>query len=70
MKKYINGGIILEKEQDAQGTPQNQVKVNNNISLSFHFGDSLNLLALLAGVFFIKTISKQYKTKKLKKDKP
>ncbi|WP_449536491.1 hypothetical protein [Ferdinandcohnia sp. Marseille-Q9671] len=45
----------------------NDIKVNNNFQFTINFGDSLNLLALLAGVFLIKTVSKKQKTNKRKK---
>ncbi|MBS4198136.1 hypothetical protein KHA93_00490 [Bacillus sp. FJAT-49732] len=53
-------------EKDYQGNIQNRdnISVNNNISLSINLGDSLNLLTLIAGLFIVKTISKQYKLKK------
>jgi hypothetical protein len=61
---------LNNKEKDSKGNLQVKNDIYNNITLSFHFGDSLNLLALIAGFFFIKSISKQYKiNKKLLKDK-
>ena len=57
------------KEKDYKGNFQVKNDIYNNITLSFNFGDSLNLLALIAGFFVIKSISKQYKiNKKLLKD--
>ena len=57
------------KEKDSKGNFQIKNDIYNNITLSFNFGDSLNLLALIAGFFVIKSISKQYKiNKKLLKD--
>jgi hypothetical protein len=41
----------------------NKVKVNNNFNLSIHFGDSLNLVALIGGYYLIKTIANQYMKK-------
>ena len=43
---------------------KNDVKVNNNFSLTINFGDSLNVLALIAGVYFIRRIAKKRKLKK------
>ncbi|KAB2328644.1 hypothetical protein F7731_24795 [Cytobacillus depressus] len=54
------------KEKNSQSTTKNKndININNNFSLSINFGDSLNLLALIAGIFIIKRISKQYKINK------
>ncbi|MEH7106487.1 hypothetical protein [Bacillus sp. JJ1764] len=55
-------------DKETKGILKNKkLYVHNNINLSFHFGDSLNLLALIGGVFMIKTISKQYNKKEQKK---
>ncbi|MEH7436618.1 hypothetical protein V7182_03905 [Neobacillus drentensis] len=43
---------------------KNDVKVNNNFSLTINFGDSLNVLALIAGVYLIRRIAKNRKLKK------
>jgi hypothetical protein len=60
---------LNNKEKDSKGNYQIKNDIYNNITLSFNFGDSLNLLALIAGFFVIKSISKQYKiNKKLLKD--
>jgi hypothetical protein len=60
---------LNNKEKDSKGNFQIKNDIYNNITLSFNFGDSLNLLALIAGFFVIKSISKQYKiNKKLLKD--
>ncbi|WP_409275975.1 hypothetical protein V1499_10265 [Neobacillus sp. SCS-31] len=57
------------KEKDSKGKFQIKNDIYNNITISFNFGDSLNLLALIAGLFVIRRISKQYKiNKKLLKD--
>ena len=59
------GGINLNnKEKDFKGNIQVKNDIYNNITLSFNFGDSLNLITLIAGLFVIKSISKQYKIKK------
>ncbi len=50
-----------EMDSKRHSEKKNDVNVNNNITLSINFGDSLNLLALIAGLFFIKRVSKQYK---------
>ena len=69
MNELINklGGIQLNnKEKNPQSTTQNKndINISNNFSLSINFGDSLNLLALIAGLFIIKRISKQCKINK------
>ena len=67
--KQIGGIKLNNKEKDSKGNFQIKNDIYNNITLSFNFGDSLNLLALIAGFFVIKSISKQYKiNKKLLKD--
>ena len=43
---------------------KNDVKVNNNFSLTINFGDSLNVLALIAGVYLIRRMAKNLKLKK------
>jgi hypothetical protein len=45
---------------------KNLVRVNNNFNLTINFGDSLNLVALIAGIYVIRRISKKNKTKKTK----
>lgn len=59
---------MINKGTESQNRNDNkkEIKVYNNFRISIHFGDSLNLLALIAGLFLIKNISKQCKTKKSK----
>ncbi|WP_066295312.1 hypothetical protein [Bacillus sp. FJAT-29937] len=60
-----------KQEEYSKGTAKtkNDININNNFSLSIHFGDSLNLFALIIGFFFINRVSKQYKiNKKLQKE--
>jgi hypothetical protein len=62
---------LNNKEKGFKGNFQikNDIYNNNNITLSINFGDSLNLIALIAGFFVIKSISKQYKiNRKILKD--
>ena len=47
----------------------NKVRVNNHINFTVNFGDSLNFLALIVGVFFIKTVAKKTKQKSPKSKK-
>ncbi|WP_010676633.1 hypothetical protein [Bacillus timonensis] len=56
-----------ENAPQAKTDNRNYIRVNNNIQFTINFGDSLNLLALIAGVFFIKTVSKKRKADKRKK---
>ncbi|MEH7353579.1 hypothetical protein V7150_08365 [Neobacillus drentensis] len=42
---------------------KNDVRVNNHFSLTINFGDSLSLLALLAGIYIIRRITKNHKNK-------
>ena len=67
MNEVINklGGIKLNNmEKVSKGNFQIKNDIQNNITISFNFGDSLNLLALIAGFFIIKSVSKQYKINK------
>lgn len=45
---------------------KNDVRVNNHFSLTINFGDSLNLLALIAGVYLVKKIVKKKKLQNAK----
>jgi hypothetical protein len=38
---------------------KNMVRVNNNINLTINLGDSLNLLALIAGIYLIRRVTKK-----------
>ncbi|MEH7381050.1 hypothetical protein V7138_11275 [Bacillus sp. JJ1533] len=58
-----------EKVAHAKSDNRNYIRVNNNFQFTINFGDSLNLLALLAGVFFIRTLSKNSKSQKENKRK-
>ncbi|MCC3356032.1 hypothetical protein [Bacillus sp. REN16] len=53
-----------EKVAHAKSDNRNYIRVNNNFQFTINFGDSLNLLALVAGVFFIRTLSKKTKPQK------
>ncbi|MEH7236687.1 hypothetical protein [Bacillus sp. JJ1562] len=58
-----------EKVAHAKSDNRNYVRVNNNFQFTINFGDSLNLLALIAGIFFIRTLSKKSKSEKENKRK-
>ncbi|MBB6444351.1 hypothetical protein HNR53_000959 [Bacillus benzoevorans] len=59
---------MINKEKESKNGNDNKNKVNiyNNFRLSIHFGDSLNLLALITGLFLIKNMAKRCKTKQSK----
>jgi hypothetical protein len=40
---------------------KNTVRVNNNFNLTINLGDSLNLLALICGIYLIRTLTKKRK---------
>jgi hypothetical protein len=40
---------------------KNTVRVNNNFNLTINLGDSLNLLALIGGIYLIRTLTKKRK---------
>jgi len=57
---------LVKKEKEIQphsttNNNKNDVKVNNHFSLTIHFGDSINILALIAGVYIIRKIAKRNK---------
>lgn len=62
--------VHLSKEnQESKSLPstnqnKNTVRVNNNFSLTINLGDSLNLLALIGGIYLIRTIPKIRKQKR------
>lgn len=56
-----------EKVAHAKSDNRNYIRVTNNFQFTINLGDSLNLLALIAGVYFIKTITTKQKTDKRKK---
>lgn len=66
------GVFLLTKEAEEiklhQNTNNNKnmVRVNNNFNLTINIGDSLNLLALIAGVYLIRRVAKKQKAKKEK----
>lgn len=55
----------LERTKSLQNSKNNKnmIRVNNNFNLTLNFGDSLNLLALIAGIFIIKKVAKKRKEK-------
>ncbi|WP_160718853.1 hypothetical protein [Bacillus sp. USDA818B3_A] len=55
---------LEEKEQLKTMKNTNNIRVHNRFSLTINFGDSLNLLALLAGVYILKNVAKNRKLKK------
>ncbi|MGG3470576.1 hypothetical protein ABES02_24205 [Neobacillus pocheonensis] len=52
------------KSKPGSNNNKNSVRVNNNFSLTINFGDSLNLLALIAGVYVLRRIAKKQKIRK------
>lgn len=55
----------LERTKSLQNSKNNKnmIRVNNNINLTINFGDSLNLLAIIAGIYIIKRVAKKRKEK-------
>lgn len=45
---------------------KNSIRVNNHFNLTINFGDSLNLLALIAGIYVVRRIASNRKAKKAK----
>jgi hypothetical protein len=67
--KY-GGFLLIKRDHEIKTHPsannnKNDVKVYNNFSFTINFGDSLNLLALIGGVYFIRKIARNNKNKKL-----
>jgi hypothetical protein len=61
--------LSKENQEESKSLPstnnnKNTVRVNNNFNLTINLGDSLNLLALIGGVFLIRTIIKARKQKR------
>jgi hypothetical protein len=62
--------VQLSKEnQESKSLPstnqnKNTVRVNNNFNLTINLGDSLNLLALIGGIYPIRTITEIRKQKR------
>lgn len=61
--------LVVKKELEIKSGPsttnnKNDIKVNNQFSLTINFGDSLNVLALIAGIFLIKRITNKKKLQK------
>jgi hypothetical protein len=40
---------------------QNSVRVSNQLNLTINLGDSLNLLAIIAGIYLVRKIAKRKK---------
>ncbi|WHZ05470.1 hypothetical protein QNH48_12925 [Neobacillus sp. YX16] len=60
---------MSKENQESKSLPstnqnKNTVRVNNNFSLTINLGDSLNLLALIGGIYLIRTIPKIRKQKR------
>lgn len=45
---------------------KNLVRVNNHFNLTINLGDSLNLLALIVGIYAVRRFAKKQKAKKAK----
>lgn len=59
--------VILSKENQEKkshtntNNNKNTVLVNNNFNLTINLGDSLNLLALIGGIYLIRTLTQKLK---------
>ncbi len=49
--------------QPGSNNNKNVVRVNNTFSLTINLGDSLNLFALIGGIFVVKRLVKKRKAK-------
>ncbi|MDR7235787.1 hypothetical protein [Neobacillus drentensis] len=61
------------KENNNQPGPnnnKNDVRVNNNFSLTINLGDSLNLFALIGSICIVKRLVKKRKAKRKKMQWP
>ena len=56
--------MVVKEGQTKTVNNTNNIRVHNRFSLTVHFGDSLNLLTLLAGVYIIRSVAKKRKQKK------
>ncbi|MEH7501065.1 hypothetical protein V7152_03330 [Neobacillus drentensis] len=52
--------------QPGSNNNKNDVRVNNTFSLTINLGDSLNVLALIGGIFVVKRFVKKHKAKSKK----
>jgi hypothetical protein len=63
-------GLPNEAEESNTHTTTNNnknlVRVNNNFNLTINLGDSLNFVALIAGIYVIRRIAKKNKANKTK----
>ncbi|MEH7177661.1 hypothetical protein [Neobacillus vireti] len=60
---------MTKENQETKSLPstnnnKNTVRVNNNFNLTINLGDSLNVLALIGGIYFIRLIAKKRKEKR------
>ncbi|PLS07138.1 hypothetical protein [Neobacillus cucumis] len=60
----MTNGVMEKKGQSKTVNNTNNIRVHNRFSLTINFGDSLNLLALLAGAYIIRSVVKKKKEKK------
>lgn len=51
------------KNQPGSNNNKNDVRVNNHFTLTINFGDSLNLFALIGGIYVVKRLVKKSKSK-------
>ncbi|WP_223587724.1 hypothetical protein [Neobacillus bataviensis] len=56
--------IQVVKSEPGNNNTKNDIRVNNNFSLTINLGDSLNLLALIAGIYLLRSIAKKQNSKK------
>ncbi|WP_342042294.1 hypothetical protein [Bacillus sp. OTU2372] len=56
--------LVVKEGQLKTVNNTNNIRVHNRFSLTVYFGDSLDLLALLGGVYIIRSVAKKRKQKK------
>jgi hypothetical protein len=61
---------LKELNQHGYNNNKNDVRVNNNFTLTINLGDSLNLFALIGSIFVVKRLIKKRKAKHKKMQWP
>ena len=61
---------LAEMDKPVSNNNKNDVRVNNNITLNINLGDSLNLFAIIGGIYVVKRLVKKRNTKRKKMQWP
>ena len=61
---------VKEMDHRVSNNNKNDVRVNNNITLTINLGDSFNLFAVIGGIYIVKRLAKKRKARKKKMQWP